>query len=89
MESSTYKKVKSVACYYGYDQAIVAIEELSELQKELCKMVRGLGDHAHLSEEMADVYVMLEQLKIIYEVDPEEIEKQMNEKLDQIGRAHV
>lgn len=82
MESSIKAKAKRVARHYGINQAIVAIEELSELQKELCKMERGLGTLDHLTEEIADVYVMLEQLKIIYEVDPEEIERQMNEKLD-------
>lgn len=45
---------------------IVAIEELSELQKELCKYLRDNVDLSHLTEEMADCEIILEQLKIIF-----------------------
>ena len=49
------------------EQITVAIEELSELQKELCKHLRYFGkiDVEHISEEMADVEIMLEQLKVM------------------------
>ena len=36
-------------------QTVVAIEELSELQKELCKAFRGYLNFDHLAEEIADV----------------------------------
>lgn len=48
------------------NQVIVAIEELSELQKELCKYLRDDWDFEHITEEMADCEIMLEQLKIIF-----------------------
>lgn len=47
-------------------QMDVAIEELSELQKEICKIKRGKGSTLHLAEEMADVEVILEELKMIF-----------------------
>ena len=47
-------------------QMNVAIEELSELQKEICKMKRGIGSNLNLAEEMADVEIVLEELKMIY-----------------------
>lgn len=47
-------------------QLLVAIEELSELQKVLCKHLRGKGDILAITEEMADVYIMLEQLEFIF-----------------------
>lgn len=47
-------------------QLIVAIEELSELQKELCKELRGIGNAEHIAEEMADVKIILEELDIIF-----------------------
>lgn len=53
---------------YGVrSQSIVAIEEMSELQKELTKLLRGECENRidHISEEMADVYIMLEQLEIL------------------------
>ena len=35
---------------YGEEkQCIVAIEELSECQKEICKALRGKGDREHLA----------------------------------------
>lgn len=53
-------------------QIIKAIEELGELTQALCKFqAEWSADDAvalydHVAEEMADVYIMLEQLKIIY-----------------------
>lgn len=47
-------------------QVIVAIEELSELQKELCKYLRDDMDLSNIIEEMADCEIMLEQLKLIF-----------------------
>ena len=44
-------------------QYVVAIEELAELQKELTKALRSKGDIDHTAEEIADVEIMLEQLK--------------------------
>ena len=68
-------------------QVIVAIEELSELQKELCKYLRGDAGIRKISEEMADVEIMLEQLKIIFENEhPINIEK--NYKINRIKERY-
>ena len=48
-------------------QRVVAIEELSELQKELCKSLRSGADRPHIAEEIADVQIMLEQMMMLYE----------------------
>lgn len=67
MTDNTYQQLINK---FGKDnQCIVAIEELSELQKEICKQLRGLGNIENLAEEIADVEIMLEQLKIIYACD--------------------
>ena len=47
-------------------QIIVAIEEMSELIKELTKWERGIGSTAGIAEEIADVEIMLQQLKYIF-----------------------
>lgn len=53
--------------YYGENfEKNIAIEELSELIKELAKDFRGIGNSEHIAEEMADVYIMLRQLEIMY-----------------------
>lgn len=43
-------------------QTIVCIEELSELQKELCKVLREQPCPDHIAEEIADVQITTEQM---------------------------
>lgn len=50
-------------------QAIVALEELSEAQKEICKFLREQGDIDHLAEEVADATIMLEQIRVIFGIN--------------------
>lgn len=47
-------------------QIVVAIEELSELQKELCKYLRGKATIENIYEEVADVEIIVEQLKLFF-----------------------
>jgi hypothetical protein len=56
----------AVDTYGKESQLIVAIEELSELTKELTKNLRGEDNTNHIYEEMADVQIMLDQLHIIF-----------------------
>ena len=66
-------------------QSVVAIEELSECQKEICKFLRGGGDRLHLAEEIADSTIMLEQLRIMYGVN-EDVCRIMDEKVERLDR---
>ena len=50
------------------NQSVVAIEELSECQKEICKQLRGTGNMEHMAEEIADSIIMLEQLQMIFSI---------------------
>ncbi|QIB26077.1 hypothetical protein [Caloranaerobacter azorensis] len=52
-------------------QRIVAIEELSELQKALCKFERNQTNENinSIAEEIADVEIMLEQMKLLYDIE--------------------
>lgn len=61
-------------------QMIVAIEELSELQKELTKALRNKAKISSIIEEMADVYIMLEQLFWIFNIQDKEIKEMIDEK---------
>lgn len=55
---------------WGADaQLTVVIEELSELMKEVCKMKRDMGNIEHLAEEVADVEIMCEQLRYIFDIE--------------------
>lgn len=52
--------------YGKTSQCIIAMEEMSELIKELSKNYRGCDNITSVSEEMADVEIMLEQLKLLF-----------------------
>ena len=62
------KKVYQAALRkWGVDlQTMMAVEEMSELTKEICKIKRGKMDLEALADEIADVTIMLEQLREIY-----------------------
>lgn len=62
------KKVYQAALNkWGVDlQTMMAVEEMSELTKEICKIKRGKMDLDALADEIADVTIMLEQLREIY-----------------------
>lgn len=56
--------------HYGSNpQVDMAIEEMSKLTKELLKNRRGEENRSMIADEMADVYIMLEQLKFIFGID--------------------
>lgn len=65
----------------GKKQLIVALEELSELQKEICKDLRGKTNIDHITEELADVMIMTEQLKIYYGISEEDLAEVIDEKV--------
>lgn len=57
---------RAVNTYGENSRLILAIEEMSELTKELSKYIRGRQNIGSICEEMADVEIMLEQLKIVF-----------------------
>lgn len=67
---------------YREKQLYVALEELSELQKEICKSLRGKADLDALKEEIADVVIMLEQLLFFFDIKEKQILEKMNEKIE-------
>ncbi len=70
---------------YGIQlQSIVAIEELAELQKEIAKAVRGQLDKAHLIEELADVKIVTEQIKMYYSVSDSDVDKVVHQKVNRL-----
>lgn len=65
-------------------QTVVAIEEMSELQKELSKYIRGKGNRDNLIEEVADVLVMITQIQLMYHIPDDEVERIMHLKLNRL-----
>lgn len=64
IQTDTYSE--AVGAYGKQSQLVIAMEEMSELIKELSKSLRGADNAEALAEEIADVEIMLEQLKVIY-----------------------
>lgn len=57
---------KAIQKYGKSAQMVVAIEECSELQKALTKTLREQPNLLNIAEEIADVEIMIEQLKLIF-----------------------
>lgn len=67
------------------NQFLVAIEEMSEVQKAITKLVRASEDNHedalnNLVEEIADATIMLEQLRYFYRMD-EKVDEMMDKKI--------
>jgi predicted DNA-binding protein len=70
---------------YGEDMQLnVAIEEFSELTKEICKHKRGKENTEAIIEEMADCYIMLEQMKMIFGIGSTVISDEISRKISRL-----
>lgn len=70
---------------YGTDmQLTVATEEFAELTKEICKYKRGRNNILGIVEEMADCYIMLEEMQIIFNLDFNIISDEIARKVDRL-----
>lgn len=82
----TYQEIfnKAISTYGEKAQKLMAIEEMSELTKEICKDFRGKLDREHLIEEMADVTITIDQLMMMYKITFEEIQKVRERKFERL-----
>ena len=78
----TYKK--AIKTYGEKAQKLMAIEEMSELTKEICKDFRGKLNREHLIEEVADVTIVIYQLLMMYEIGDEEIQQMCERKMERL-----
>lgn len=66
-------------------QTLMVMEEMSELQKELCKNARGRENKAEIGEEIADVLIMLNQMIVLHKCAKEVVE-QKQRKLERLKK---
>lgn len=71
---------RALAHYGAETQTLMVFEEMSELQKELCKRARGVDNIDAIAEEIADVEIMLEQMKLLHNCT-EQVRKHRIKKL--------
>ena len=70
-------ELREIAAWYGkLQQSQITMEECAELAVAVSKMLRNPDTQAfvNLTEEIADVEIMIEQIKILYKVDAEAVE---------------
>lgn len=72
---------EAVRLFGHTSQAMVAFEEMGELVQAVSKDFRKEGSQKEIMGEIADVTIMLEQLKLMYGIDSEQHNKMMFEKL--------
>lgn len=78
----TYKK--AIKTYGEKAQKLMAIEEMSELTKEICKDFRGKLNREHLIEEVADVTIVIYQLLMMYKISDKEIQQMCERKMERL-----
>ena len=79
---------KIVECYGSDNQQDKAIEECSELIQAICKYKETLDHVENIVDEIADVEIMLNQLKIIFDCFGEvedRIDFKINRQLERIA----
>lgn len=59
---------RAVDAYGKPHQLIICMEEMAELSKELSKNLRGHNNLQEIAEEVADVEIMLEQIKLLFDL---------------------
>lgn len=77
---------QAIETYGAEAQLNVAIEEFSELIKEICKHKRNYDNTKAIIEEMADCYIMLEQMQMIFGVSSTTIYDVMDKKTKRLKR---
>ena len=75
----------AIAIFGQISQKVMAIEEMSELTKELCKELRDRGNIENIADELADVEITLAQLKIIYNIH-DLVDKHRDFKLNRLAK---
>lgn len=76
-------KLEEILRHYSPEAQIVkSIEELAELQAELARLLIKQGDVKKTTSEIADVLIMVNQLTIILDITPEELENWIKFKID-------
>lgn len=69
--------------HFGYEnQRRKIVEEVNELTDEVLLFEKGIGEIKDLKSELADVYILLKQIKENYEITDEELLLEIRAKLN-------
>lgn len=76
---------RAVNMWGRQSQLVICMEEMAELTKELSKNLRGQDNELGIAEEVADVEIMLEQIKLLYGIH-NEVESVRAEKILRLSK---
>lgn len=82
-ESEKEILVKAIKTYGIENQLKKLLEEMSELQKEICKRWFGESNLDHIAEETADLEIMLVQLKMMLGIG-DRVREYQDQKLERL-----
>ena len=84
MDSKTKLIFEQAIRTYGKESQMQMVhEEVAELQKEICKLWRGRDNVQAIAEEVADVEIMLDQLKLILDIE-EDVQRFREKKITRL-----
>lgn len=85
MFTEEQRAIMEKACgEYANNQIVVAIEELSELTKELTKALRMAYNRDHMTEEMADTLIMIYQMFYYFGISEKDLRNAIDYKLKRL-----
>lgn len=59
----------AMIAYGEHHQITKCLEEMGECIQAICKVMNGEDDFAHLAEEIADVTITMEQMRMIFGIN--------------------
>ena len=78
---------------YGHVQLLMVCEEMAELIQAISKMERLMDGKdkknrhkQHIIEEIADVEIMLDELMLYYNIDPNDVKAFKNDKIERLKK---
>jgi len=87
LDKDLYKKL--IERFGDKHQLAVAIEECAELSKELTKAIRGKGNDMRIAEEIADLFICIEQVALMFNIDRSAVEMFKEFKLARLRKFYV
>lgn len=71
--------------FKGYTNMIIAIEEFSECNKEVTKVLRGKADRINLIEELADAQLSIQYIQEICGISDDVLKKAISIKMKRVS----
>ncbi|MDR3289914.1 MAG: hypothetical protein LBT02_01370 [Rickettsiales bacterium] len=79
MAKETLKKWGNLA------EVFMLFEEMAEFQKEICKNINRKAENVkEITEEMGDVIIVLEQMRVLFGINDDDLQKTIDYKVNRL-----